>query len=352
MQDYNAINAKIGAMRGRLLTYRDYAELAGSESVNAAVKRLSKGGKSYAVFQTATDIRRSMVERNLVLSVTDDFTGISRFITDNGVREYISAYFLRIDVGILKLIISSVNDKRDIAYSLMELNRLFARKQKLDIERLAASKSLDAIVDNLRGTMFHKALVSARNGDNADVMRMEIALDRLYYANLWKRTGDNLSKANKAVARAVHGAEIDIHNIINIYRLKNIYNAAPEVIERYLIPMGYKLDKGLLAAMAEARGYALGNLINGSVYGKVFAGFISADGTVGTGSGGLDGAYYQGMDRICRRLAMDKPSTIANIVYYLFQKQREVKNIISLMEGIRYEKPSNVIMENLMTVRN
>lgn len=342
MQDYGAINAKIGAMKACLLKEDNYLELANAKSVDEAARLLASAGsygRALSLSAPLSSMRRAAVERKLFLSLADDFTRILHFINDRGLKSYFSAFFLRMDVRMLKNILSSINDRRDTAYSLSELKSLFSHKLELDLPRLVRSKSIGEFIENLKGTEFYAPL-SKKRGEETGVTELELALDMFYYVKLWKLPGaeSGMDRVNAGVLRSIHGAEIDLQNIISAYRLKTHYNTPANSIYPYLIPINHRLDKNALARITEAETYGdLRREIMASAYGKIFEDKLAEDGGErGTGAKGVDGCFYAGMRAAYRRMSAEKPDSIARTAAYLFEKELEIKNIVSLLEGVRY----------------
>ena len=98
-------------------------------------------------------------------------------------------------------------------------------------------------------------------------------MDVAYYLALWKRVG-MLDKLSQKVLRRVIGTEIDLRNILWMYRLKRFYGVVGDSTFGHLIPAGNRLSKEVVARMANCGD--VGGLINElaqSPYGNVFGDF-------------------------------------------------------------------------------
>ena len=96
-----------------------------------------------------------------------------------------------------------------------------------------------------------------------------------HYVSQWKRL-NRLDKPNKLALRGVLGAEIDLNNILWMYRLKRYHNVAGDATYGYLVPIRYKLSREVTRRMAEVEtAMELLEEVARGPYGEDFA-YISA----------------------------------------------------------------------------
>jgi len=72
-----------------------------------------------------------------------------------------------------------------------------------------------------------------------------------YFINQWKRLS-HLDKKNRAALRGALGAEIDMNNILWMYRLKKYHRIKGDATYGYLVPIRYKLSTEMTQKMAHA----------------------------------------------------------------------------------------------------
>jgi len=72
-----------------------------------------------------------------------------------------------------------------------------------------------------------------------------------YYSAQWKRL-NKLDKLNRVALRGALGAEIDLNNILWMYRLKRYHRVTGDATFGYLVPMRYKLSRETTRLMADA----------------------------------------------------------------------------------------------------
>ncbi|MCL2572010.1 MAG: V-type ATPase subunit [Defluviitaleaceae bacterium] len=89
-----------------------------------------------------------------------------------------------------------------------------------------------------------------------------------YYINQWKRLS-RLDKKNQVALRGALGAEIDMNNILWMYRLKKYHRIKGDATYGYLVPIRYKLSPEMTQKMAHAESpAALLDEIAGSPYAR------------------------------------------------------------------------------------
>jgi len=71
-----------------------------------------------------------------------------------------------------------------------------------------------------------------------------------YYTAMWKALA-RLDKANQQAIRGILGAEIDLTNILWMYRLKRYHGIKGDATYGYLIPIRYRLSREATMRMAE-----------------------------------------------------------------------------------------------------
>jgi len=179
--------------------------------------------------------------------------------------------------------------------------------------------------------------------NNSDIRRYLEALllkresGLYYYTNLWKAQKRFLKGVNKDIATAVHGTEIDMQNIIRIYRLKTHYKPMKELIYKYILPINYKISSEMIMKMIEADNErTLLALIKSTCYGKHFLEKQNDQESI-----------YEAQSLVYRRVKKKYSNSIAPIICYLFKKEMEIKNITSILEGVRYSLAPHEIMNKI-----
>ena len=323
---YSAVNAKINAMFGRLLTAGDYDNLASLKSVAEVEAALEARAEYRELLRPGPEVHRGDLERRIVLSVYHNFARIYSFVGDQRLRRYLDGFFLKNEIRFIKGLLRSINDERDINYTAAEINAAIGMRPRLDLSATLAAKTLTEAIDSLKGTVFYSLLKTGAEESDISLFELETRLDIYYFIRLNKLRNKYLSGLDKKLAGEVNGIRVDMTNLMWIYRLKKYYNIEEKAMYAYLIPLRHRLGKEQIARMVESHDMAgLMEEIGKTAYGKYFGAGRSHERDM---SAVLSGAY--------RRVRRANADSVAGIIAYIHFKDIEIENIISLIEGVRY----------------
>ena len=132
-------------------------------------------------------------------------------------------------------------------------------------------------------------------------------MDVAYYLGLWKHIL-MLDKLSRGVMRRIVGTEIDLQNILWMYRLKRFYGVAGDSTFGYLIPVGNRLSKETITHMANCKN--VGELINvlaQSPYGGVFGDFSHGEKRL-----------FDAVSKAYKRESRQNLNSIATVCGYLY----------------------------------
>ncbi|MDR1537914.1 MAG: V-type ATPase subunit [Clostridiales bacterium] len=336
--DYNGLNAKIKAMRRNLLTRRDFEILCNLPSVIEIAEKLREyPAYRHALAQTeGMELHRGVVEQKLMISLADDFMRIYGFISDFKMRKYLNAYFESFEIGIIKILLCMVYDERDISTSIDDLTDIIASELKINVSKLRDSKTVADFIQSLKGAGFYSMLADSYTPERS-LFEIETQLDLYYYMNIWRQQSLWLDKGNRRIMESIKGAEVDLRNMMWVYRLKKYYKVNDSRIYAYLIPVSRLLTRTHLMKMVECRTLTdLSSEIKSSPYGGLFSDMEH-----------MEASFNRHMSYVYRKAAAMHPQSIALTVGYLFFKELEINNIISLLEGVRYKLNPNDVMSYL-----
>ena len=123
------------------------------------------------------------------------------------------------------------------------------------------------------------------------------------------------------------GTEIDLLNIMWLYRSKKFYHSNESY--SYIIPVTYKLSKERLIKLMEAITYdEFATALKGTRYEKLVPSL--SDGTI-------ESMYQKMLGKIYWENKNLYPTSMAPISYYLFHKRDEVRRLTTALECIRYK---------------
>jgi len=150
-------------------------------------------------------------------------------------------------------------------------SRTAAVRTKLLSKRTTPPQADD--VDNILRYIFNrneKAVIQTV------VKGFELA-DITHYLTLW-RCIKGLTKVDSLAMTSVIGTEIDLQNIVWMYRLKRFYNISGDATYGFLTPVQYRLTTETLGALVAIKNAdAISPLLNKTIYRNVFGDFSHAE---------------------------------------------------------------------------
>jgi V/A-type H+-transporting ATPase subunit C len=321
---YSGINTKVKAMTHRLISKTDYDKLSSLETVSDFISYLKRHPGYQELFQKYDehDIHRGEAERILINGLYLDYTRIYRFANEEQ-RLDLELFFFRYEVNILKACIRLIRTNAS-AYDLSVFHPFFTRHSQIDVNKLSSSLSK----------------LSQRTGLSS--FDYEMALDSYYFTKSW-RIKDKYLKGDTLKAFTLRlGTEIDLLNIMWIYRSKKMYDMGASDIFTYLIPVNYKLSREQLMKLISS-GTLEEFMIN--LARTKYADFASH-----LKNGTMEHEYYHILNKIYQYNATRFPASMSEVNYYIFRKDMEVKNLTTLLECIRYRLDSKKTLEYMLQI--
>lgn len=327
---YGALSGKTKAMYGKLLHFDDYMELIKKRNIRDVVSYLKYDTHYKAVLFDVDEnnIHRGHLENVLRHDLINDYTKLLRFTSGN-LKKFVDLMYIKIEVESLKLIFRVFEAGHAHEASLEDSLLFMAKCDKVNIPRLALSKNLEEFLAGLKNTIYYDVLRPFASEDNKTrLFSMEMALDLFYIRSLQNCYKNLLDSVDCAIVREFTGLESDIYNIFWLYRSKSFYKIDEEVIKSYTLPLIYKLKRSTLNDLIKAKNFEeFIEILRGTSYGFLFEGQNQLL---------YEHNYMEFIYRAYRIRFRTQPFTIASIVAYIRMKEMELSNIISIIEGIRY----------------
>lgn len=342
--EYSALAGKTRAMYGKLLTSENYRDLMRQKSVaDVAVWLKSNTPYRDAVSSlNENDIHRVPFENMLRKSLLNDYRKLFCFSQGNK-KEFLRVALLKHEVESVKRLFRVLEMERTA--NLVEDSLLFlAKYDTLDIARLTKSRTSQEFIANLQGTGYYNVLRPFLLEDkNRNLFHIEMALD-MYYMNLVLSKKNRLLQGlDASVEEKSIGTEIDVLNLLWIYRGRMIYNLDRSVILGYFIPQGCKLSKELVYELADAGNPEAFKQIAARTK---YAGLFSSDKHIFAELNFNEYMYNMHLSFL-RKYGF----SISSALSYLHLKEFELSNIISILEGIRYHLPVEAITKYVVGIQ-
>jgi len=199
----------------------------------------------------------------------------------------------------------------------------------LDFEELLHQGSIQSLIDWLAPTPWGPPLARGlpRYLKEGHLFPLEMSLDLWVFQGIWQGVQD-LSAADRRLAKAIFASLADITNIDWLVRFKDLYGFSGEEIYQYLLEAGrfeeprdrrrLAFAPDLAALMAELPLHPYGEVLFGA-------------GKVTEVEGRLQDFWLKSLTRV---LSLP-PFQIGLPIAYLFLKELEVADLITMMTGLR-----------------
>jgi len=333
---HNSANIKARALFGKLLSPDDYSELLDRRTVSDVAAYLKKN-TGYG--QLLSDINESVVhrgdlERVLKTSLYEDYVKFFRFL-NGSTAEFLKAVSLRHEAEDLKMLLRIIYNGQN-AETFREALIFLSSYSTLDFKKLASCKSISGVIDSLKGTEYYKVLFPFKSvNKKINLFDIEMALDMHYFMRLNRLMKKILSGGDFKAVEDMFGIEVDIANLIMIYRCKKLFRLPGELISKYIIPYWYHLTRKLLVQVSRCRDTEeFKMLVAKTKYSGIFE---------NSGEHLLENNSMNYMYRVFKRHLRKDVFNIGTIIAYLHLKEIDIRNIITLIEGVRYSLPKEEI---------
>ena len=337
-----AVSAKARSKYGRFLSDRDYQSILACQSVTEVMIYL----KSHTHFASALsdvnerDVHRGRLEMLLRQYIFNEFDSLCRY--DSGVSEGFSRYVVEKSeveqiIRFLVLLNSHSTEK-----FIFQFPAFLSKHTEIDVNRLAGATDYASFLEALAPTPYYRLLKDFQ--PNAEgrppVAEIEMKLYGYIYQNLLTLVLKKTKGQERDELETLFYTINDYTIFSRILRLKKYYELEPEKIKESLFLRYTHLSPALIDRMCRAETTA-----------EVFDIMQSA----GTGRMiGKIGYSYAGdiPPRVKYRLAKKNirfsvnPSVV--MISFMFTAETELMNVISLIEGIRYQVDRKTIRSLLI----
>ncbi len=336
LMQYSGLVTKTRAMHGKLLSGQDVLRLTEFETVGDLIAFLRENGSYAPTYQSHEEIHhRAQVEAVIDDSLYSDYGKLYRFA--GGVqRQGLAILFLRYEVNVLKNCLEHAyrgESGQDSGYR----NLFFGRHAGFDTEAVMRAGNMQELAAALTGTRYEEII--RRFAQETELFYGDFAaqLDTFYYQTAWKLKDGLKDASMRKIMRQILGTETDWQNIMWIYRFRQFYRTGAEEIRARLIPIRYRLKEAEFERLlASERPEDFVETLGKTAY------FSGKDAVIALGD---EVTYRLVMDRTYRQMCRKYPMSIAPVLSYLYDKENEIDDLTTILEGIRYRIPAREIQE-------
>ncbi|MBQ2604365.1 MAG: V-type ATPase subunit [Clostridia bacterium] len=338
----NAVLAKARAKFGKRLTEKDYASLLSCGSVAEVVAYLKNNTYYSEVLKKINEreVHRGRLEQILKQKLFEDFSSLCIYVKGTG--EYFAQFMTQkndIEHIVHFLTLLSSNSSDEFIFSMPSY---FMTHSQINIYSISKARTYDQFFDCFIGTPYDSVLAEFRphNNEHVNIAEIENKLYKFCYKNLYNSISKYSSGKEREALFNMFDSIMDYMNFVRVYRLKQYYHAGADTTRRFMFPFG-TFDSKTVDKLCEAdSGKAVFDAVKSTKFGKslekleyVYTGEID---NIGLYKTTLKNMYF---------------STYPLVVMlsYVFVMQTEYNNIVSIIEGVRYNVDSSKIKSIIIT---
>ena len=326
---YSGLSTKIRAMQSKLMSEKQYQEIAQLDSVIQIVAYLKKqpGFSDLWADLDENSLHRGDVEKLLTHTIHQNFAKLYRFANPEQ-RRFMALYFKRYELSVLKDCLRKVFDEGKAQLDLSLFQNFFDRHSKMNLEKLTSSSTVEELVNNLQGSEYYHPLKKLGTDYQPRIFDYGMALDQYYFANIWSVKEKLFKRRDLEEITKAYGNKFDMLNLQWIFRSKKYYHMGPADIYALLIPVHYRLSKNDIASLVEASDEEeFRKILDTTYYKKRFPELAPEN---------LEEIYTLNLKTILETEARKYPHSVIMIYSYLYHKEHEVDRLTTAVECVRY----------------
>lgn len=249
-----ALSTKVKALKSNLLSQEDYNELISCETLEEVITYL-KDKTQYSKYLRDLDPKttsRTIIEGLLNQLVIENTTKLLYFI--NGAeRDFIDLIIKQINLTSLLVILRTLLQHQDPNQYLRRL--AFSKKYNQEkFYSLIENNTWASYKNALRNSIYYRSIQTYDDVNQQDIFELEKTMERAYYDYEFKQLNKLNEKENASIIKLLR-IEIDLLNLIWIYRAKKFYHFGADLIIPYIYRGGLKLNEDFLRSLAEIDNY-------------------------------------------------------------------------------------------------
>ena len=338
----NATVARIRAVHGKRLKEADYRELASRKSVSEAAEYLKKSTHYSAALSS---VNTATVHRGYLESVIRRYS-FDRYINMCDFQqlrkeEFYNYLIVLSEIREILSVILHINADSSEEY-ITAMPAYLISRTGINLIELAKAGSVKELLSVLRHTRYYSVLKTIQTDDrgHVDYLSCEIKLRTFYYQWLTDTIKKNLPKSAADELLIQVKTQVDLINIINAYRMKKFYGLTSTEIETKLLPFYRKLGKNARAELFENE--------NGEEFLKAFSKTYYGRDIDFEHPENFENEIRKVQSRMAGKCLAFSKHAATSIYAFAILDEIEVKNIITVIEGIRYGRSADVILNNII----
>lgn len=332
----SAVISKARSKYGKRLTEKDYKALLKSSNVSGVVNYLKNHTHYSEVLSkiNEAEVHRGNLEAIIKQKIFYDFDSLCRYEMSEG--SPFSEFIIRryeIEQLVHFLLLLSCGKVEEYIFALPTY---FDKHTELDLYRLSRCRDFDSFLDVL-GKSEYKKILKNFPPDATGVINIadaEDAMNTFSYKLLYQAISKRKSKKEKENLKNLCDNVNDFCNISRVLRLKKYYSMTPQQIMSHMLPYG-SIKASKLEQMCNAPTYEdlLPIIATTRVGKRIKFNDIEKE----------EQLSFMNRYDMCRKNLYYSQDPSVVLLSYMYVCEAELKNIITVIEGVRYNSDKEVI---------
>lgn len=327
---YPALNAKMKCMYSNNLSKEEFEELLRQSNLKEAISFIKS---KFPFLENLNEkMHRKELEQELNNLFIYDILKIFKYLNKNEI-EILMQFLSKYELNCVKNVFRNVTTNRDSREYLKNIDN-WTTKMFKNIDGINEITEETAFLELIKSEDYYKVFAEYEEIiENAPLEEIEVKLDKFYFEKIYKLA----KKYNKNLLYLI-GTEIDLLNVIWIYRSKKYFKYSENEIKEILIPINYKLSKKNIDDLINSEDFIdMKAVLNETKYRKVFSDENRIE---------YDKNKY--LYDINIKLFKTKLFDICTVFCNINLLDIEIKNIINIVEGIRYKLDKSEIQKKII----
>ncbi|ONI38030.1 hypothetical protein AN639_08440 [Candidatus Epulonipiscium fishelsonii] len=341
MISYQALNAKIQGRKHILFQAEDWNKIV-KFTTPAEIFDYFKNKYGYMEYlpqDKKMDLHRGDFEVSFHRLIVGEIEKMLHYMSCD-YKVFFKTMLMKYEIHDLELILRDIESINKPSY---EIDKHFIHSEKyesINFKKLIEVKDFKQFIEQLNNTPYHEPLKTLEKEDIKDrYWHMEMKASTTFY-KLFTERAKKLSEVDAEIASRIIGTKIDCLNIEWIYRAKKYYNISKEEMLIYSLPNGYKISFGKLKKLIYVEDIKEFKKLAESYISSPI--FVEDDELL---EKHLNKLFYEMLNK------QENQDGVGKLLGYIYKSEIELKDLVSIIEGLRYGLNQQQITQYLVNKR-
>lgn len=326
---YPNINAKIKGMYAKRITKDELENAIKQKNIKSMLMLLKEKNNIFKDIDEKTD--RLEVEYLLEESQVEDIKKIIKLLNKKEKAKF-DSFLLQYEIKCIKSIVRIINSNQENNNIIVKRVKKWIYNLFYEIRGIETVSDFNQFFGAIKRMKYHKILKKYQEKDKINVFELENELDKMYFEKVYE-----IFKNEKNLKKII-GSEIDLLNVLWIYRAKKYFSLEDYKIYDILIKKDYKINENILEELIHSKSFdQIKDIMSKTVYKDIF-----------TNEEELENNVDRYLYKINKDIFKNDIYTSSYIYAYINLIDYENNDIINAIEGIRYNINRKDILRRLI----